>query len=115
VGGAVFEAVLPLLNPFSRVPVCGLIAQYNMTRLPSGPNRVPALMGAILTKRITFRGFIVSDYISQREDFVRDMAGWLKDGKVKYREDVVVGLENAVTAFQGLLRGRNIGKMLVRL
>lgn len=115
VGGAVFEAVLPLLNPFSRIPVCGLISQYNATSLPKGPNRVPQLLAAILVKRLTFRGFIVNDYSAQREDFVRDMAAWLKEGKVKYREDVVDGLENAVTAFQGLLRGRNIGKLLVRL
>jgi NADPH-dependent curcumin reductase len=115
VGGAVFEAVLPLLNPFSRIPVCGLIAQYNATSLPKGPNRVPLLLGAMLVKRLTFRGFIVNDYASQREDFMRDMAAWVKDGKVKYREDVVDGIENAVTAFQGLLRGRNIGKLLVRL
>jgi NADPH-dependent curcumin reductase len=115
VGGAVFEAVLPLLNPFSRIPVCGLIAHYNATGLPSGPNRVPQLLSAILVKRLTFRGFIVTDYASQREDFQRDMAAWLKEGKVKYREDFVDGIENAVTAFQGLLRGRNIGKLIVRL
>lgn len=115
VGGAVFEAVFPLLNNFSRVPVCGLISQYSATRLPEGPNRVPLLMGAILTKRITFRGFIVTDYQSQHEEFQREMAAWVKQGAVKYREDIVDGLDNAVAAFQGLLKGKNFGKLLVRL
>jgi NADPH-dependent curcumin reductase CurA len=115
VGGPVFEAVFPLLNPFSRIPVCGLIANYNATSLPKGPNRVPQVLTAILVKRLTFRGFIVSDYMSQRDDFLRDMTLWVREGKVKYREDVVEGLENAVSAFQGLLRGQNIGKLLVRL
>jgi hypothetical protein len=115
VGGAVFEAVMPLFNMFARVPVCGLIAHYNATELPPGPNQVPRLMRDILVKRITYRGFIVSDYIAQRADFVRDMSAWIREGRVKYREDVVDGLENAVSAFQGLLKGRNFGKLLVRL
>jgi hypothetical protein len=103
------------MNSFGRVPVCGLIAQYNLTELPREIDRVPALMGAILVKRLTFRGFIVSDFAAQRGDFERDMTQWLQTGKVKYREDVVEGLENAVVAFQGLLKGRNFGKLLVRL
>lgn len=115
VGGRVLNAVLPLLNPFARVPVCGLISQYNATELERGIDRVPMLMGAILVKRLTFRGFIVTDFAAQMDDFQRDMAAWLRAGKVKYREDVVEGLENAVTAFQGLLKGRNFGKLLVRL
>jgi NADPH-dependent curcumin reductase CurA len=115
VGGAVFQAVLPLLNPFARIPVCGLIAHYNATEAPSGPDRTPMLLAAILTKRLTFRGFIVSDFNSQRNDFLRDMGAWIREGKIKYREDVVEGLENAVAAFQGLLRGRNFGKLLVRV
>lgn len=115
VGGRVLNAVLPLMNPFGRVPVCGLIAQYNLSELPREIDRVPALMGAILVKRLTFRGFIVSDFAFQRGDFERDMTQWLRTGKVKYREDVVEGLENAVSAFQGLLKGGNFGKLLVRL
>jgi NADPH-dependent curcumin reductase len=115
VGGAVFDAVFPLLNPFARVPVCGLIAHYNATGLPEGPDRTPFLMSAILIKRLTFRGFIVTDFVSQYSDFIRDMSGWISEGKVRYREHVVDGLENAVAAFQGLLRGRNTGKMLVRV
>lgn len=115
VGGAVFAAVQPLLNPFSRIPVCGLIAQYNATELPPGPDTLPKLMRDILTKRLLFRGFIVSDYHAQRPEFLRDVSGWIREGRVKYREDIVEGLENAVGAFQGLLRGRNFGKLLVRL
>jgi NADPH-dependent curcumin reductase len=115
VGGAVFDAVFGLLNPFARIPVCGLIAHYNATGLPEGPDRTPFLMSAILIKRLTFRGFIVTDFASQHSDFVRDMSGWIKEGKMRYREHVVDGLENAVAAFQGLLRGSNTGKMLVRV
>jgi hypothetical protein len=115
VGGRVLNALVPLMNRFGRVPVCGLIAQYNTTGLSPGIDRVPALMGAILVKRLTFRGFIVSDFASQKDDFERDMIQWLRAGKVKYREDVVEGIENAVAAFQGLLQGRNFGKLLVRL
>src|SRR5262249_52198485 len=94
VGGHVFEAILPLMNLFGRVPVCGLISQYNATGLPSGPNRVPSLLGAILVKRLTLRGFIVFDFGGQRAEFEKGMAEWLRDGKVKYREDVVEGLHN---------------------
>jgi NADPH-dependent curcumin reductase CurA len=115
VGGRVLNAVLPLMNPFGRVPVCGLIAHYNATGLSREVDRVPALMSAILTKRLTFRGFIVTDFAAQKDDFARDMIQWLQAGKVKYREDVVEGIENAVAAFQGLLKGRNFGKLLVRL
>jgi len=115
VGGRVLNAVLPLMNPFGRVPVCGLIAQYNSTGLSPGIDRIPQLMGAILVKRLTFRGFIVSDFSAQEDDFEREMLQWLRAHKVKYREDVIDGLENAVAAFQGLLKGRNFGKLLVRL
>ncbi len=114
VGGPVLEAVVPLMNPFGRVPVCGLIAHYNATGLPPGPNRVPTLMGAILVKRLTLRGFIVFDFREQKLEFERDMTQWVREGKVKYREDIVEGLENAVTAFQRLFTGGNFGKLLVR-
>lgn len=115
VGGRVLQAVAPLLNPFGRVPVCGLIAHYNATELPPGPDRVPMLMAAVLTRRLTLRGFIVTDFAGQQPDFIRDMTLWLRDGKIKYREDVVEGIENAVSAFRGLLHGRNFGKLLVRV
>ena len=115
VGGAVWGAVFPLLNNFARVPVCGLIAHYNDTGLPAGPDRTSLVMRAILVKRLTLRGFIVSDFAAQISDFLRDVGGWLREGKLKYREDVVVGLENAPAAFIGLLKGQNFGKLLVKV
>jgi NADPH-dependent curcumin reductase len=114
-GGAVLKSVVPLLNKFGRVPVCGLIAQYNLRGPAEGPDFTPLLMGAILTKRLMLRGFIVSDFASQQEDFLREMSQWLREDKVKYREDVVNGLENAVAAFRGLLRGANFGKLIVKI
>jgi NADPH-dependent curcumin reductase CurA len=114
VGGAVWDAVFPLLNDFARVPVCGLVAQYNATSLPGGPDRTPVLMRAILTRRLTLRGFIVGDFAAQAPEFRRDMAAWVKEGRIKVREDVVDGIENAPQAFIGMLKGRNFGKTLVR-
>ena len=115
VSGAVFDAVLPLFNPFARMPVCGLVSQYSATGLPPGPNRVPVLMRAVLTKRLTIRGFIVSDFAAKQGEFLRDVSSWLKDGRIKYREDVVDGLDRAPGAFIGLLKGENFGKMLVQV
>ena len=115
VGSPVWDAVFPLLNTFARVPVCGLIAQYNMTELPAGPNRVPQLFRAVLTKRLLIRGFIVSDFAAHFNDFIRDMPQWVKEGRIKYREDVADGLESAPTAFMGMLKGGNFGKQLVRV
>jgi NADPH-dependent curcumin reductase CurA len=115
VGGAVFEAVLPLLNNFARVPVCGLIAHYNATELPSGPNRVPLLMHSILVKRLILQGFIVMDFASQHQDFLKDVSGWLREGRIKYREDITDGLENAPRELIGLLKGENFGKKIIRV
>ena len=114
VGGAVFDAVFPLLNPFARVPVCGLIAHYNDTEAKP-PKWAASLMRAILTKRLTFRGFIVSDFAARHADFLRDMSQWVREGKVKYREFVTEGLDTAPAAFMGLLKGANFGKQLVRV
>ena len=115
VGGKVFEAVLPLFNDFARVPVCGLIAHYNDTGLPAGPNQVPLLMRAILTQRLTVRGFIRGDFLDQQASFFADMSRWIKEKRIKYREDIVEGLENAPEAFKKLFRGENFGKLLVRV
>jgi NADPH-dependent curcumin reductase CurA len=115
VGGAVFDAVLPLLNDFGRIPVCGLIAHYNATELPAGPDRVPLLMQQILVKRLLLRGFIVWDFSSQMPAFLKDMTGWLKAGQVKYKEDITDGLENAPQELIGLLRGKNFGKKIIRV
>jgi NADPH-dependent curcumin reductase CurA len=115
VGGAVWDAVFPLLNPFARVPVCGLIAHYNDTAAPEGPNRLPGLMRDVLTKSLTIRGFIQREFIDQQPDFLRDATAWIAEGRLRYKEDVVDGLENAPAAFIDLLRGRNFGKLLVRV
>lgn len=115
VGGAVFDAVVPLLNDFARVPVCGLVAHYNDKALPSGPDRMPWLMSQILTRHLTVRGFIQHDFIALYPQFLREMGGWLAEGKIRWREDVVDGLENAPRALIGLLRGENFGKVVVKL
>jgi len=116
VGGHVWEAVFPRLNQFARVPVCGLVASYNMTSLPDGPDRTPLLLGAILRKSLTVRGFIVSDYMaSHQPEFLQRAAPWGRDGSLRCREDIVDGLENAPEAFIGMLEGRNFGKLLVRV
>jgi NADPH-dependent curcumin reductase CurA len=116
VGGKVFRAVLGLLNPHARIPLCGLISQYNEPPQAAQRETVQALMRAILVKRITMRGFIISDgFAHRRAEFLEAMGGWLREGRVKYREDVVEGLENAPSAFLGLLAGRNFGKLVVRV
>ena len=89
VGGTVFEAVVPMLNNFARVPVCGQIATYNATEMPAGELRTSVLTRAILTKRLTLRGFIVYDFAARHDDFLRDVSAWLREGRIKYREDVV--------------------------
>lgn len=115
VGGAVWDAVFPLLNPFARVPVCGLISQYNSVGPFDGPDRLPVVMRDILSKSLTVRGFIQRDFIDQRPAFEHDMPEWVRAGKVKYREDIVEGLENAPQALIGLLEGRNFGKVVVKV
>ena len=114
VGGAVFDAVFPLLNNFARVPVCGLIAHYNDTEAKP-PKWAGRLMFATLTKRLTFRGFIVTDFAARHADFLRNMSQWVREGRVKYKEFVTEGLDNAPSAFMGLLKGANFGKQLVRV
>ena len=116
VGGKVFDAVLPLLNPKARIPLCGLIAHYNDTVLPPGPDRLPLLTGTLLKRRIRMQGFIIfDDYQDRYDDFVEVMRPWLKDNKLHYREDIVDGLENAPTAFINMFAGGNFGKLVVRV
>jgi hypothetical protein len=116
VGGAVFDAVLPLLNTGARIPVCGLISQYNATSLPDGPDRLSSLMGQILRKRLTVRGFIIfQDFGHLYPTFATAMSAWLAAGKIAYVEDMVEGLEAAPQAFIGLLRGENFGKRVIRV
>ncbi len=116
VGGAVFEAVLPRLNPGARIPLCGLIAQYNMTHLPPGPDRMPQLLTTILIRRLKIQGFIINlDYGHRAPEFLADMTLWLHQGRIRHRQDVVDGLENAPAAFMGLLEGKNFGKLVVKV
>jgi len=115
VGGRVFDTVLGLLNPFARVPVCGLIAWYNATELPQGPDRTPLLMRRVLTNRLTIRGFIVFDFAHLEGKFLQEVGQWIGEGRIRYRQDIREGLENAAEAFLGLLEGKNFGKLLVRV
>jgi NADPH-dependent curcumin reductase CurA len=116
VGGAVFDAVLPLLNTGARVPVCGLISQYNATELPDGKDRLAVLMGKILVRRIKMQGFIIfDDYGHRYSEFFKTMSTWVAEGKIKFREDLVTGLEAAPEAFIGQLKGKNFGKLIIQL
>lgn len=114
VGGHVWDAVFPLLNTFARIPVCGLIAQYNATGF-EGRDRLPATMREILSRSLTLRGFIQREFVDQWPAFANEMSGWIASGKMRYREDVVDGLTNAPEAFIGLLEGKNFGKLVVRV
>jgi NADPH-dependent curcumin reductase CurA len=110
VGGDVLRAVMQLLNMNARIPLCGLISEYNATESVPGPNLRPLLFNRALVK-----GFIVSDHMARLGDFLADCGGWVREGRLKYREDIVVGLEKAPEAFIGLLQGKNFGKLLVRV
>ncbi|WP_299688578.1 NADP-dependent oxidoreductase [uncultured Vibrio sp.] len=115
VGGKVFDAVMPLLNTGARIPVCGLISQYNATSLPEGPDRMSSLMGMLLVKRIKMQGFIIfDDYAHRYNEFATQMTKWLSQGKIHYREHLVEGLESAPQAFMGLLEGQNFGKLVIK-
>ena len=116
VGGKVFDAVLPLLNTAARVPVCGVVSQYNHQDLLHNNDRLPTFMMDLIKKRIRVQGFIIfDDYAEHYPAFHEEMSSWLKAGKIKYKEDVVEGLENTVNAFIGLLNGKNFGKLVVKL
>ncbi|MHA8113903.1 NADP-dependent oxidoreductase [Kosakonia cowanii] len=116
VGGKVFDAVLPLLNTSARIPLCGLVSGYNATDLPEGPDRVPLLMATILKKRIRLQGFIImQDYGHRLHEFQQEMASWLKQDRIHYREQVTEDLEQAPEAFIGLLEGKNFGKVVVKV
>jgi len=116
VGGAIWQAVLPLLNNFARVPVCGLIAQYNGPSGGDGTDRLPATMREILSKSLTLRGFINYEFAEAHyPEFLREVGAGIAAGCIRYREDVVDGLEKAPEAFIGMLDGRNFGKVVVRV
>lgn len=111
VGGPMLEAVLLHMRPFGRIPVCGMISQYNATEPAPGPSSIIS----VIPNRLRIQGFIVSDHFDRLEAFTRDVAGWIRDGKVKSSETVFEGIEKAPEAFLGLFSGENLGKMLVRL
>jgi NADPH-dependent curcumin reductase CurA len=116
VGGAIWEAVLPLLNKFGRVPVCGLIAQYNGLGPSDRSDHLPTTMRDILSKSLMLRGFINYDFAEQHYgEFLKEVGAAVADGGIQYREDIVDGLENAPGAFIRMLDGRNFGKALVRV
>lgn len=108
--GPVLEAVLRHLRLHARIPLVGLIDQYNATEVPKGPNLAP-----LLVNRALIRGFLVSDYEARAGEFLAQMAAWIREGKLRYREDVVEGIENAPAALLRVLRGENFGKQLVRI
>ena len=111
VGGKVLEAVKPLLNDFARIPVCGLIAEYSDAGAAASIS-----LGDTLFKSLTVRGFIQTEFVERREAaFLAEASQWIRDGLLRYREDVVDGLENAPEALIGMLDGKNFGKLVVRV
>jgi NADPH-dependent curcumin reductase CurA len=115
VGGAVTTAAWPLLNAHARVPLCGLVAYYSLKGLPAGPDHTPVVMRQILVKRLKVQGFIIFDHFDRHAQFLRDMSGWLGQGKLQYREEVLEGLERAPGGLIGMLRGDNFGKLVVKV
>lgn len=111
VGGEHLQAALNAMNPFGRIAACGMISTYNDAEPVPGPNNLMLIVG----KKVRINGFIVFDHNDMREDFLRDMSGWIESGRIRARETVVEGLENAVDAFLALFSGDNFGKMVVKL
>jgi NADPH-dependent curcumin reductase CurA len=116
VGGAVWQAVLPLLNRFARVPVSGIIAYYDSASPAPGPDLLPETMRLVLSQRLRIQGFLNFDFKDKLYDeFQREVSQGIMDGLIKYREDIVDGLENAPMALMGMLEGKNFGKLLIRV
>lgn len=116
VGGHVFDAVMPLLNAHARIPVCGLVAQYNATDLPEGKDHLSMLTGLILSRRLTIKGFIIfEEYGDHYPEFLETMSKWVESGDVKTKEYVAEGLDNAPDAFVRMLNGDNFGKTVVKI
>lgn len=110
VGGAISDAVFTLLNTFGRVSVCGQISQYNLQQPQPGPR----LLGQILVKQLKVEGFIVTRFQDRWPHGIAQMARWIQEGKLRYREEIVSGFENTPRAFIEMLEGKNTGKMLVQ-
>jgi NADPH-dependent curcumin reductase CurA len=111
VGGDHLEAAIDAFKTFGRAAMCGAISAYNAAEPPPGPRNLMSVVG----KRLTLRGFIVGDHADRYGDFVREVGGWIRDGKITFEETFFDGIDNAVDAFLAMLRGQNIGKMVVRL
>ncbi|HEY9690610.1 MAG TPA: NADP-dependent oxidoreductase [Oculatellaceae cyanobacterium] len=108
--GSILEAVLQQINLGARIPLVGLISEYNAQTPPPGPNLMP-----LLVKRALIKGFLVGDYQNRQVEFIDDVSQWLQEGKLQYKEDIVEGLENTPSAFIGLLQGKNFGKLIVKV
>ncbi len=111
VGGSITDAIFPLMNPAGRVSVCGQISMYNLEKPEMGPRLLPL----ILVRTLKVQGFLVFQYASRYAEGLQQMARWFAEGKLKHRETVSDGIENAVSAFLGMLRGENTGKQLVKI
>jgi NADPH-dependent curcumin reductase CurA len=111
VGGAHLQAALDRMNRFGRVVLCGMISQYNATEPLSGPGN----LFLAVTRRLKLQGFIVSDHVDRRPQFLTDMSRWIREGRIRWNETILDGIENAPKAFVGLFQGENIGKMLVQV
>ena len=111
VGGAITDAVFPLMKTGGRVSVCGQISLYNLDKPDTGPRLLPL----VLVRTLKVQGFLVFQYASRYGEGLPQLARWLKEGKLKYRETVANGIENGVGAFLGMLRGENVGKQLVKI
>ena len=111
VGGGLTDAVLRLINPRARIAICGQISQYNLEK----PELGPRLLSMLLIRTARAEGFLVFQFADRYAEGLRQLAQWLREGKLRYREHIVEGLENAPRAFMGMLRGENIGKQLVKV
>ena len=111
VGGAHLEAAIQNMNNFGRIAVCGMISMYNATSAQPGPANLTLMIG----RRLLMQGFIVSDHLKRRDDFLRDVSGWMREGKLKWEETILEGIARAPEAFIGLFHGENLGKMLVEV
>ena len=111
VGGAILDACLKLMNLNGRIPTCGLISQYNATEEVAGPYNYPM----ILMQRLRVEGFIVLDYADRYPEAIAELSQWMAAGRIKVRQDVVAGLENALQAVKKLFAGANTGKLMVRV
>jgi NADPH-dependent curcumin reductase len=115
VGGPIWEAVLPLLNRYARVPVCGLIAYYN-GEIPQDETRISRTMITVLRRSLLIRGFINTEFVPDHyESFLKELSSLVDSGKIRYREDITEGLASAPEAFIRMLCGRNFGKTLVHV